>query len=89
MDKNIFLVGLNHRSAGVDVREKFALTSVADFEKSLLATCPLREVMALSTCNRVEILVVADTDRCQGMDVTEAVLAHWAGTCNGPVNCNR
>jgi glutamyl-tRNA reductase len=89
MDKNIFLVGLNHRSAGVDVREKFALTSVADFETSLLAACPVREVMALSTCNRVEILVVADNSRCQGMDIKEAVLAHWAGTCQGPLDVLR
>ncbi|MDP2847955.1 MAG: glutamyl-tRNA reductase [Humidesulfovibrio sp.] len=89
MDKNIFLVGLNHRSAGVDVREKFALTSVADFEKSLLGTCPLREVMALSTCNRVEILVVADGNRCQDQDISEAVLAHWAETCQGPLDVLR
>jgi len=86
MDKNIFLVGLNHRSAGVDVREKFALTNVADFEKSLLAACPLREVMALSTCNRVEILVVADGSRCEEQDIVEAVLGHWAETCNGPLD---
>jgi len=89
MEKTIFLVGLNHRSAGVDVREKFALTSVADFEKSLLAACPLREVMALSTCNRVEILVVADTDRCAGIDLAEAVLRHWAETCAGPLDALR
>lgn len=89
MDKNIFLVGLNHRSAGVDVREKFALTSVADFEKSLLEACPVREVMALSTCNRVEILVVADSTRCQGLDIKEALLAHWAGTCQGPLDVLR
>lgn len=89
MDKNIFLVGLNHRSAGVDVREKFALTSVADFETSLLDACPVREVMALSTCNRVEILVVADSTRCQGMDIKEAVLSHWAETCQGPLDTLR
>jgi glutamyl-tRNA reductase len=89
MDKNIFLVGLNHRSASVDVREKFALTSVADFEKSLLAACPLREVMALSTCNRVEILVVADGAHCQGQDISEAVLRHWAETCHGPLEVLR
>ncbi|OIN98634.1 MAG: glutamyl-tRNA reductase [Desulfovibrionaceae bacterium CG1_02_65_16] len=89
MDKNIFLVGLNHRSASVDVREKFALTSVTDFEKSLLAACPLREVLALSTCNRVEILVVADADRCAEQDITEAVLRHWAETCQGPLDVLR
>jgi len=83
MEKIIHLVGLNHRTAGVDVREKFALTNVADFEKSLLVACPLREVLALSTCNRVEILVVADNERCAGFDLAEAVLAHWAETCQG------
>jgi glutamyl-tRNA reductase len=89
MDKHIYLVGLNHRCAGVDVREKFALTSVADFEKSLLAACPVREVMALSTCNRVEILVVADTAVCGGVDIPEAVLAHWAATCQGAIDTLR
>lgn len=89
MEKTILLVGLNHRCAGVDVREKFALTSVADFEKSLLAACPLREVMALSTCNRVEILVVADSERCAGIDLAEAVLGHWAETCAGSLDSLR
>jgi len=86
MDKHIFLVGLNHRTAGVDVREKFALTSVADFEKSLLAACPLREVLALSTCNRVEILVVADAAQCANADIPAAVLRHWAAVCSGPLD---
>lgn len=86
MDKHIFLVGLNHRTAGVDVREKFALTSVADFEKSLLAACPLREALALSTCNRVEILVVADASQRREVVIPEAVLGHWAATCGGPLD---
>ncbi|SNS25653.1 glutamyl-tRNA reductase [Humidesulfovibrio mexicanus] len=89
MDKNIFLVGLNHRSAGVDVREKFALTNVADFELSLLESCPVREALALSTCNRVEILVVADAARSGNEDLGEAVLAHWAATCKGPLEVLR
>ncbi len=32
MDCNIFLVGLNHRTAGVDVRERFALVDHCDEE---------------------------------------------------------
>lgn len=89
MDKIIYLVGLNHRSASVDVREKFALTSVADFEKSLLSSCPVREVLALSTCNRVEILVVADEAAAGKLDISEAVLGHWASVCKGPVDVLR
>ena len=78
MDKQIILVGLNHRTASVDVREKFALTNVENFEQGLLAACPLREVLALSTCNRVEVLVVADGERAAGQDLADAVLRHWA-----------
>lgn len=89
MDKQIILVGLNHRTASVDVREKFALTNVENFEQGLLAACPLREVLALSTCNRVEILVVADGERAAELDLADAVLRHWAVACEGPIDSLR
>lgn len=89
MDKIIYLVGLNHRTAGVDVREKFALTNLTEFETGLLSTCRLREVMALSTCNRVEILAVADRATCREMDMPEAIRAHWAASCQGPLDVLR
>ncbi len=89
MDKIIYLVGLNHRTAGVDVREKFALTNLTEFEAGLLSTCRLREVMALSTCNRVEILAVADRATCREMDMPEAIRAHWAASCQGPLDVLR
>ncbi len=93
MDKKIYLIGLNHRSAGVDIREKFALTSLTGFETGLLGSCRLREVMALSTCNRVEILAIADEATSQGLgqgvDIPEAVRRHWASCCQGPVEALR
>ena len=58
MNRKIILIGLNHRTAGVEIREKFALTDVEHFEKGLMAHCPIYECMALSTCNRVEIIAV-------------------------------
>ncbi len=81
MNQKIFLIGLNHKTAGVDIREKYALTDVENFEEGLMADCPVRECMALSTCNRVEIVVVS-----QGApehEVLDSVLSYWAGACKG------
>ncbi len=79
MEKYIYLIGLNHKTAPVDVRERFALTDLDSFEEGLIAQCPVREVMALSTCNRVEILTV-----CGGnSDVAGEVLEYWAKACGG------
>lgn len=78
MDHNIYLIGLNHRTAGVDVRERFALTNVEDFEKGLLSTPGVREVMALSTCNRVEVIVVGEA----GFERSR-IYAYWSSKCCG------
>lgn len=84
MDKNIYLIGLNHRTAGVDIRESFALTDVGMLENGLLPVggpnnleCPVKEALVLSTCNRVEILTVG-----RGDGVCEQVISHWAGAKN-------
>ena len=63
MDCDIVLVGLNHRSAGVDVRERFALTEHCDPEHwAVPCTGPIRESVILSTCNRVELLAAGKGD---------------------------
>jgi glutamyl-tRNA reductase len=81
MNKQIILIGLNHRTAGVDVREKFALTEVENFEQGLMAHCPVQECLALSTCNRVEIVAVAK--KVPVAEAMDAVVQYWAGVCNG------
>ena len=81
MNKQIILIGLNHRTAGVEVREKFALTDVENFEQGLMAHCPVQECMALSTCNRVEIVAVAK--KVPVAEAMDAVVQYWAGACNG------
>ncbi|MCD6485886.1 MAG: glutamyl-tRNA reductase [Syntrophobacterales bacterium] len=56
---SIVLLGINHRSAPLSIREKLAI-SYGEEEKALgeLKNIPhVREVMYLSTCNRVEALV--------------------------------
>ncbi|WP_419787918.1 glutamyl-tRNA reductase [Pseudodesulfovibrio sp.] len=81
MNRKIILVGLNHRTAGVEVREQFALTDLENVEKGLLAHCPLQECMALSTCNRVEIVAV--TRNVAEREALDAVVQYWAGICKG------
>ncbi|MBT8339745.1 MAG: glutamyl-tRNA reductase [Desulfatitalea sp.] len=65
MDK-LLLMGLNHKTAPVDIRECLAFTE-ADARMGLdrLAGDPaVEEALIVSTCNRVELLlVVADADR--------------------------
>jgi glutamyl-tRNA reductase len=57
----IVVVGLSHRTAPVDVREKLAMSAdVLPQVLARLASRPeLNEVMFLSTCNRVEVLACA------------------------------
>jgi glutamyl-tRNA reductase len=57
----IVVVGLSHKTAPVEVREKFATSAdVLPAVLARLASRPeLREVMFLSTCNRVEVFASA------------------------------
>ena len=67
-------MGLNHRTAGVDVRERFALANHCDEEHwALPCTGAVSESIILSTCNRVEILAAGTGE------VAEQVLRNWAG----------
>ncbi len=81
MDQDIFLLGFNHRTAAVAVREKYALTTVENFTSKLARAVPAREVMCLSTCNRVEILAVGR----KGSGLRDAILDFWAKACGGRV----
>ena len=59
---NILLVGLNHQTAPVEIREKLALDSCAPPETyyNLKSIPYFSEQLFLSTCNRVEVLVICD-----------------------------
>jgi glutamyl-tRNA reductase len=55
---NFQLIGVNHKSAPVEVRERLALpdSRLADACKRLTEQLGVEEGMILSTCNRVEVL---------------------------------
>jgi glutamyl-tRNA reductase len=62
--RELFLVGLSHKTAPVEVRERVALTG--DALKAALAELKamdgLGEAFVVSTCNRVEVYVHADRE---------------------------
>ncbi len=68
----LVLVGVNHTSAPIEVRERLSipLTRLADAARTLAAQPGVREAMVLSTCNRVEFL----THREDGEDSGAALL---------------
>lgn len=76
MEYEISLVGLSYRTAGVDVRERFALSAHTSPETWAVPLCEgsvcLAETLILSTCNRVEILAVGSGD------VPGAIMTAWA-----------
>lgn len=58
----LLLIGLNHKTAPVDVREKLSFTEkrMPEALKSLYGREGIAECMILSTCNRVEVLAGVD-----------------------------
>jgi glutamyl-tRNA reductase len=54
----IVLVGLNHRSAPLEVRERVAVEDAAPLLRKLVASDEIDEAVLLSTCNRVEVVAI-------------------------------
>jgi len=54
----IILMGLNHRSAPVEVRERLAVEDVVPPLRKLVASEEIDEAVLISTCNRVEVVAL-------------------------------
>lgn len=72
----IFLIGVNHRSAPVEVRERLAFDreQIVRFTAALRAEGVLDEAAVLSTCNRSEIYGVARNRPDVGSQLESALL---------------
>ena len=59
---NIVLLGLNHHSASVQIRECVAIPTEDKYSvaNDLLDSGVAREVVVLSTCNRTELVLCCD-----------------------------
>lgn len=65
---NIIIVGLNHKTAPVDIREQLDFTKSLDNALSSLKGKPqIKESMILSTCNRVEIYALVNSTTSANM----------------------
>ncbi|TMQ52183.1 MAG: glutamyl-tRNA reductase, partial [Candidatus Eisenbacteria bacterium] len=59
---SLFVAGLSHRNAPVELREQLAVDEdkLRELLRDAAASGTVREVLVLSTCNRVEVYAVAD-----------------------------
>ena len=65
----LLAIGISHKTAPVEVRERLALPDARanDFIRDLLGTADVHEAVTISTCNRTELyLVVGDPVEAEG-----------------------
>ncbi|GIP16936.1 glutamyl-tRNA reductase [Paenibacillus montaniterrae] len=77
---HIVVVGLNYRTAPVEVRERFALAEeqLAGALTALKATMSIMECVIIATCNRTEIYAVVERPQICGHDV-RWFMENWFG----------
>jgi glutamyl-tRNA reductase len=87
---HLIVVGLSHRTAPVEQREKAALTDAAGrrLVRSLVGTREIHEAVALSTCNRTEVYVRAD-DSAVAEDIVCRALVEHTGITRDELDCAR
>jgi len=63
--QNIIIIGLNHHTASIELREclAFSTEEVKTALSVMQKAASIKEVILLSTCNRVELLIVAEDNR--------------------------
>ena len=64
-ESSLVLVGVNHTTAPIQVRERLAIpmARLADATRTLAQQPGIREALILSTCNRVEFITIQDRNR--------------------------
>jgi glutamyl-tRNA reductase len=76
----IMVVGLNFRSAPVEIRERFALPAggLGEALERLRRSGRISEVVVVSTCNRTEVYAVVE-DRVEGQEEIYRFLSEMSG----------
>jgi len=72
----LLLVGVNHTTAPIEVRERLAISTarLADATRTLAHQPGIREAMILSTCNRVEFLIARETSADNELEAGNALI---------------
>ena len=78
---NILLVGLNHVTAPVELREQLALdrSDPAELYRRLRGPDGGSESVILSTCNRVEVLLATPAEPAAAVEAVKTLLADQSG----------
>jgi len=81
---SIITLGLNHKTAPVDIRERLAFSpeSLAQAVKSLSAIGNIKEAAILSTCNRTELYCATDNNDGLNQQAIEQV-TEWLSQFHG------
>ncbi len=77
---SIIVIGLNHKTAPVEIREKLAFNSADLLKKALRQLTNergLKETVILSTCNRVEIYVFNDNEKTPTEEIVKKFLCEF------------
>ncbi len=63
---DLLCLGLNHRTAPVEVRERFAVAdyNLAGHSVELASLDGIRECLVISTCNRTEYYLAGEDSGC-------------------------
>jgi glutamyl-tRNA reductase len=74
------MVGINHKHAPIDVRERFWCPpeKLPDRLKSTINQANIGEAVVLSTCNRTEVYVVSTIDSDVSRDIKKT-MSEWSG----------
>jgi len=88
---NIVLVGLSHKTAPLEMRERLAFAEplLPEALESLVGHNALDEALIVSTCNRVELIASTPMGSEQGLDSLSEFLSQYhklpAGSLNGHI----
>ncbi len=80
MSRELLAIGVSHKTAPLALRERLALPEgrAADVLSNLTVHGSIREAVAISTCNRAEIYIVAD-DAVEAESIGLGILARQGG----------
>jgi len=75
---NIISVGVNHKTAPIEIRERISLSEVQnkEFITDLISSGLAHEAMVISTCNRTELYVVPAMHEVTGEYLKEYLIAY-------------
>lgn len=76
-DKKIVLIGLNHKTAPVELRERLATSDNYEILRQVMQLPPVKEVLFLSTCNRIEITITTEEEPEDAIKTIKNFLAQY------------